>query len=210
MATKTKTETKILDAARKVFMTKGLEATSMSDIAAEAKISRPSLHYYFRTKENLFQAIFKDLVEEFMPQLGEIIRGNDSPENKVRKFVDKYVDLLAGTPLAPHFVINEIYRDPAGMANLFFSVESQHGNIAYAVNLIDEFAKKRGIADFDAQQFCLSLYGQCVFPFLVSPILKAAFFERSPELFKNFIKDLKAGVIRSALLSLGIVSESEV
>lgn len=188
-------------------MTKGLESTSMGDIALEAKISRPSLHYYFRTKENLFQAIFKDLVEEFMPQLGEIIRGNEPAENKVRLFVDKYIDLLAGTPLAPHFVINEIYRDPAGMANLFFSVESQHGNIAYAVNLIDEFAKIHKIKNLNAQQFCLSLYGQCVFPFLVSPILKAAFFDRNPELFKDFINELKASVTRNALLALSLKIE---
>lgn len=176
----------------------------MSDIAAEAGISRPSLHYYFRTKENLFQAIFKDIIEEFMPQLGEIIRGGETPEKKVRLFVNQYVDLLAGTPLAPHFVINQIYRDPEGMAKLFIEVESRHGNIAYAVKLLDEFAKKQKLKNFDAQQFCLSLYGQCIFPFLVSPILKAALLDRDPERYRDALEQHKKTVIRNAMLALKI------
>lgn len=204
MNRKTKTETQILHAAKKVFISKGLEATSMSDIAAEAGISRPSLHYYFRTKENLFQAIFKDIIEEFMPQLGEIIRGGETPEKKVRLFVNQYVDLLAGTPLAPHFVINQIYRDPEGMAKLFIEVESRHGNIAYAVKLLDEFAKKQKLKNFDAQQFCLSLYGQCIFPFLVSPILKAALLDRDPERYRDTLEQHKKTVIRNAMLALKI------
>ena len=204
MNRKTKTETQILHAAKKVFISKGLEATSMSDIAAEAGISRPSLHYYFRTKENLFQAIFKDIIEEFMPQLGEIIRGGETPEKKVRLFVNKYVDLLAGNPLAPHFVINQIYRDPEGMAKLFLEVESRHGNIAYAVKLLDEFAKKQKLKNFDAQSFCLSLYGQCIFPFLVSPILKATLMDRDPERYRDTLEQHKKTVIRNAMLALKI------
>ncbi|MGN0834448.1 MAG: TetR/AcrR family transcriptional regulator [Candidatus Spyradosoma sp.] len=204
MDKKTKTEAQILSAAKKVFIAKGLEATSMSDIAGEAGISRPSLHYYFRTKENLFLAIFKDIIEEFMPQLGEIIRGSETPEAKVRLFVNKYVDLLAGMPMVPHFVINQIYRDPEGMAELFLSVESRHGNIAYAVKLIDEFAKKQKLKNFDAQSFCLSLYGQCIFPFLVSPILKAALLDRDPERYRDVLEQHKKTVIRNAMLSLKI------
>ncbi|MCD8283584.1 MAG: TetR/AcrR family transcriptional regulator [Opitutae bacterium] len=205
--TKTTTEIKILSAAKKVFMRKGLEATSMNDIAEEAEISRPSLHYYFRTKENLFQAVFRSAAEEFMPQLGDLVRGNDTVENKIRRFVDTYIDLLATTPLGPHFVMSEIYRDPVGMTELFFSVESQHENVAYAINTIDEFAKQRGLKNFDAQQFCLSLYGQCVFPFLVEPILRVAFFDKNSELFKQFLANLKANIVRNALLSLGIQAE---
>ncbi len=202
--TTTATETKILAAARKIFMKKGLEATSMSDIAAEAKISRPALHYYFRTRENLFQAVFKDAMEDFMPQLEKIIRGNESIPQKIRKFVDTYIDLLSSDPLAPHFVMSEMYRDPEGMTELFFSIEGKHGNVIYAINLISGYAKKRKLKDFDAQQFCLSLYSQCVFPFLVEPILKVAFFEKDAELYKEFLKSLKESVVRNAFRSLGI------
>lgn len=206
MRRKSQTETKILNAAKEVFMAKGLEATSMSDIAEVAKISRPSLHYYFRTKENLFWAIYKDILEEFMPALGEIIRSQETPENKVRFFVEGYVDLLAKTPLVPQFVFSEIYRDPESIAELFFSLEGEYGNISYATKILDDFAKRNKIKDFNAFQFCLSLYGQCVFPFLTLPVLERTVFKKSPALKADFVNQLKAGVIRNALRALGIES----
>ena len=52
------TEERILEAAKTVFIRKGFDGASMEDIAAEAEITRPSLNYYFRTKEKLFSAIF--------------------------------------------------------------------------------------------------------------------------------------------------------
>ena len=43
-------ESRILEAAKQVFVTKGYEATKMGDVAAKAGIGRTALHYYFRTK----------------------------------------------------------------------------------------------------------------------------------------------------------------
>ncbi len=199
---RTDAERRILDAAKNVFMLKGLEATSMSDIAKAAGISRTSLHYYFRTKEKLFREIFRSVVDGFMPQLGKIVRGNASVREKVEKFVDSYIDLLASFSNAPHFIINEIYRDPDGIVALFLSVESKHGNIAYALNMLEKHAKAKKLKDFDAQHFCLSLYSQCVFPFVISPVLKSAIFDADPERYAEFIARLKKNIARTAISRL--------
>ncbi|WP_347394970.1 TetR/AcrR family transcriptional regulator, partial [Parabacteroides leei] len=55
-------ESRILEAAKQVFVTKGYEATKMGDVAAKAGIGRTALHYYYRTKEMLFDAIFDQLM----------------------------------------------------------------------------------------------------------------------------------------------------
>lgn len=199
---KTLAEKKILAAAKEIFMQKGLEATSMSDIAKAAGISRTLLHYYFRTKEKLFREIFRSVVDGFMPQLGKIVRGNASVRTKVEKFVDGYIDLLASMPLSPHFIINEIYRDPEGMVSLFLSVESAHGNIAYALDMLEKHAREKKIRDFDAQHFCLSLYSQCVFPFVLSPVLKSAIFAADAKRYAEFIERLKRNIKRTAISRL--------
>lgn len=199
---KTLAERKILAAAKEVFMQKGLEATSMSEIAKEAGISRTLLHYYFRTKEKLFREIFRSVVDGFMPQLGKIVRGNASVREKVEKFVDGYIDLLSSVPLSPHFIINEMYRDPEGIVALFLSVESEHGNIAYALDLLEKHAKEKKIRDFDAQHFCLSLYSQCVFPFVLSPVLKSAIFDADPKRYAEFLERLKKNIKRTAISRL--------
>lgn len=199
---KTLAEKKILEAAKSIFMQKGLEAASMSDIAKAAGISRTLLHYYFRTKEKLFREIFRGVVDGFMPQLGKIVRGNASVRAKVEKFVDNYIDMLASMPLSPRFIINEIYRDPEGMVSLFLSVESEHGNIAYVLKMLEKHARVKKIRDFDARHFCLSLYGQCVFPFVLSPVLKSAIFSADSKLYAEFIERLKRNIKRTAISRL--------
>ena len=66
-------ENRILEAAKQVFVRKGYEATKMGDVAAEAGIGRTALHYYYRTKDMLFDAIFDQLMDSLLPDLGIII-----------------------------------------------------------------------------------------------------------------------------------------
>ncbi|MBH3358691.1 TetR/AcrR family transcriptional regulator [Pseudomonas guariconensis] len=54
---------KILQAAEKVFAEKGYAGTSMGDIAEQAELPRSNLHYYFSTKDELYQAVLRDLLE---------------------------------------------------------------------------------------------------------------------------------------------------
>ena len=50
-------EDRIVDVAKDVFLENGFEMTSMSDIAAKVGINRPTLHYYFRTKNMLLNGL---------------------------------------------------------------------------------------------------------------------------------------------------------
>ena len=72
------TEARIIDAARELFIEKGYAATSMSDIAARAGMNRPALHYYFRTKERMFRAVFGGIVDEIVPRIQASFSGMSS------------------------------------------------------------------------------------------------------------------------------------
>lgn len=67
-------ESRIIEAAKQEFIKKGFEQTSMSDIAAVVGINRPTLHYYFRTKDKMFQAVFASIVAKFLPHIDTIFR----------------------------------------------------------------------------------------------------------------------------------------
>ena len=87
-------EVKILEAAKVVFLRKGYESTKMSDIAAEVGIGRTALHYYFRTKEMLFDAIFGQIIAEVVPNI-ESIASIDCPFlDKMEKIIPIYADIL--------------------------------------------------------------------------------------------------------------------
>ena len=60
------TETRIFDAALKVFARKGRDGARLQEIADEAGIHRPLLHYYFRTKQQLYEAVAERLFTEFL------------------------------------------------------------------------------------------------------------------------------------------------
>ncbi len=176
----------------------------MSDIAKEAKISRPSLHYYFRTKDNLFHEVFRGIVFRFVPTLSKIVEGDGTVEEKVCTFVDNYVELLARNPLTPHFMINEIFREPENMSRIFIEIEGRYGCIMKAIVLLDAFARDRGLKDFDARQYCLSLYGQCIAPFMLIPLFERTFFKRDSTQFEDYVLRVKSNIKRNALLALGI------
>ena len=63
MAKKVPLEDKILQVAEELFMANGYDATSTTDIAKKAGCNQALIHYYFRTKENLFQQIFASVRE---------------------------------------------------------------------------------------------------------------------------------------------------
>ena len=70
-------EKKIIEAAKELFIENGFAETSMSDIAAKVGINRPALHYYFRTKDKMFQAVFGNIILSFIPKIHDIIIHQD-------------------------------------------------------------------------------------------------------------------------------------
>ena len=79
----TTTEGKILAAARKVFIAKGMAGARMQDIADEAGINKALLHYYFRSKEKLFETIFKELSLQFLPRINSLFESELSLFEKI-------------------------------------------------------------------------------------------------------------------------------
>src|SRR2546425_901472 len=79
------TENKILQAAKKVFITKGLDGARMQDIADEAGINKALLHYYFRSKDKLFEVIFMEAATSLFPKIVSILDEDISLFDKLRK-----------------------------------------------------------------------------------------------------------------------------
>ena len=96
------TEERIIEAAKTVFIRKGFDGASMEDIAAEAKITRPSLNYYFRTKEKLFSATFKDVISSFLPRVENVALGKKPVFKRIEGIVEIYTEMLFKTNARLH------------------------------------------------------------------------------------------------------------
>ena len=105
-------EKKIVEAAKELFIENGFAETSMSDIAAKVGINRPVLHYYFRTKDKMFQAVFGNIILSFIPRIHDIIIQQDKPVSEsIGEIVDAYYKVFTENPCLPLFMVREMHRD---------------------------------------------------------------------------------------------------
>ena len=102
------TEEKIYEAAKKVFLTKGLDGARMQEIADIAGINKALLHYYFRTKEKLYSEVVKNSASTFFPQIMTILLSELPFEVKIWTIVDKYINFLQHNNL---FVLKQYYLE---------------------------------------------------------------------------------------------------
>lgn len=101
----------MIDSARRLFIEKGFEDTTMCDIAELAGVNRSTLHYYFPNKDVMFKAVFSSIVETLMPRLREIMSSNKPLIERLALVVDEYFERFLENPSIPGFIISEIQRD---------------------------------------------------------------------------------------------------
>lgn len=105
-------EERILTCAERLFLENGFDGTSMSDIALCVGINRPTLHYYFRTKDKMFRAVLARIVLSFVPQVYDIVAGRDkSVAERVSQVIDAYILIFMEKPCLPLFMVREVQRD---------------------------------------------------------------------------------------------------
>lgn len=110
VADKENTEEKILEAAKEVFIEKGNDGARMQEIADKAGINKSLLHYYYRTKEKLFESVFKFAFSQFAPKFLNTFNTGEDFFTQLRKFIDIYIDLISKNSFIPMFILNEVNR----------------------------------------------------------------------------------------------------
>jgi TetR/AcrR family transcriptional regulator len=112
-------EQTILEVAEKLFLEKGFTSTSTTEIARVAGCNQALVHYYFRTKDNLFNTIFEKKFRMLFEHLYASPNfGNISFTEKVRHAVESHFDLLTNNPKLPLLVATELSRLPENLKNL--------------------------------------------------------------------------------------------
>ena len=111
------TENQILIAAREVFILKGFEGARMQEIADHAGINKALLHYYFRSKEKLFDAVFSEIAANLFPAMKQVIEAELGMKEKITFFIKMYLKTLLENPFIPAFIINTLNSNPARFLN---------------------------------------------------------------------------------------------
>lgn len=83
-----KTREKLIEVARQLFAHKGIENTTMNDIANASDKGRRTIYTYFKNKKEIYNAVIEQESEQMVSQLREILQLNISPVEKLRRFLE--------------------------------------------------------------------------------------------------------------------------
>ena len=165
------TEILIKQAAKKIFLRKGLAGTRLQEIADEAGICRTALHYYFRNKEKLFETVWKDIfvtTNDITDIFGE---NNLSMIQKMKMFATRHFDKSCSEPDMDMFLMNEFNNNPDAMMAILLSGKIE--NPAHLLlNDIDK-AVRTGEIEGEPKQIFITLLSLCIFANAGKSMLKS-------------------------------------
>ena len=193
------TEEKIIEAATEVFQEKGFEGARMREISDHANINKGLLHYYFKTKEALFNAIFSRAMSFMIKNLSGMLASEASVFDKIDLFVEKYMSFLLANPRLPLFIVAELNRNPERLINSIRKNVNMQPNIGLFRQSIEKAVANKEITPIDYRHLLINLISLSVFPFIARPMVqsilgfdnheyKQMLIERK-DLIKTFIKN---------------------
>jgi len=159
---------RILTAAKKVFLVKGMAGARMQDIADEAGINKALLHYYFRNKEKLFETIFKEASGQFFPKITDIIDSDIPLFQKIERFCSEYINMMQQNAYLPLFVLNEVTKEPKRFKEKI--LKNRELPFSKFVVQIEAEIKKKKIKPVNPGQLFLNMISLCIFPFIAKPM----------------------------------------
>ena len=167
-------EQAILQAAEHEFLTKGFNGARTTSIAQAAGVTHAMLHYYFRTKEHIFNRI----LDEKMRLMGQSILTSFGQsglplQERLSDGIGRHFDLIAANPDLPRFIVNEVFSRP----ERYDAMRSRIRGIADTLmrdlqKELNDSAEQGLTEPIDARMLLLDIISLNVFSFIAYPVLE--------------------------------------
>lgn len=193
------TEQKIFDAAHEIFTQKGMDGAKMQEIADRAGINKALLHYYYRSKEKLYETVARAVLGRAVPVIRQLMEGPQPLEEKIRYFIGFYMDLISRNTFIPLFIISEINKHPDRFFEHIFPAEIPSPEVF--ARQVKEAVDSGQIRSIDAKHLIVNIISMCVFPFLGKPMLRMVLGMSAQET-REFMDERKTEVTQFVMAAL--------
>ena len=168
-----KTEKIILQAAEEEFLLKGFAGARTTEIAQKAGVNHAMLHYYFNTKEQLFEQVMAEIMALFRDSVTSVFEQSDMPVlEQIKEAMSRHFDFVCQNPLLPRFIINEISVRPEYMESLRNKILPLAGSVFSKLQQSLDAASARGeICQIDARTLLIDVISMNLFVFIAHPIV---------------------------------------
>lgn len=154
-----KTRAQLVDVARQLFAKKGVEATTMNDIAVASKKGRRTLYTYFKSKEQIYQAVVESELEMLSGHMEITAAKNLSPDAKIMELIINHLDSIKMV----------VYRNGTLKANFFRDIWRVETKRKYFDTKEIEFFRKvlqegkdKGIFQIDDVEITADILHYCI------------------------------------------------
>jgi len=172
------TEREIFDAALQVFARKGKDGARMQTIADAADINKAMLHYYFRSKDQLYEEVFAFSMRRFMAAFGESLRAAPSFKETLGAFIDGYVDFVRENRAVMQLMVSENLTGGSTLGrHLRRQQEAEQTPPRVLVERIEAAVEAGEIRPVDPDHTVLSVISTCIFFFVAEPTVRIMYSE---------------------------------
>ncbi|WP_316747458.1 TetR/AcrR family transcriptional regulator [Pedobacter gandavensis] len=166
----TGTEQLIKDTAKHLFFAEGKLHATTQEIADAAGVNRTLVNYYFRSRDILFDQVFKEAQEGFVCTLDEVFESKMPFKEKIRNLITVFIKETAQYPFRQLFIITEMNRHVEMQAK-----KASPKKVQLFMKEVAEEMDKGGLKKMDPRQFILNLFSLMAHPFLTAPLHKVLF-----------------------------------
>ncbi len=194
-------EERILACAEKLFLERGFDGTNMSDIALSVGINRPTLHYYFRTKDKMFRAVLARIVLSFVPRVYDIVVNSEKPvAERISQVFDAYMAIFLAKPCLPLFMAREVQRDFDFLLRML-QQEQIDRYVRKIIRALEAEMDAGKLKKVPLRTLFYTFYGLMVFPFLSRRLTESLLLAEG-ETFEEMLEKWKRQVVAQVCVLL--------
>jgi TetR/AcrR family transcriptional regulator len=183
------TEDHIKQTARNIFFSKGRLDAKTQEIADEAGVNRALLHYYFRTREKLFDTVLQEAMQEAFQKTFKIMSSELHFEEKVEAMVANIIDRIIEYPYMESFIVSEMIKKPESVSMMPRADRNNEVRNKF-IKELEEYLKTNGMPQITPQHFIVNLMSMCAYPAISKPFLKHIF-EYDDSQYQKFLLERK-------------------
>lgn len=155
----------IKQTAKELFFSKGYLHATTQEIADAAGVNRSLINYYFRSRDLLFQTVYREAVDSLKSQLDDVIYGKTPFKEKLGLFIDVHMKELLKYPYRESFLITEICSK-----NFALKEKKKSAALHHFLKEIEAEMEKGTIKKYEPIQFVFNLTSLISFPVIMMPL----------------------------------------